>query len=336
MMARSRSRLTAEIDFDRDGKRHGFIRLPYSVHRSAYGWIPIPVACIKNGDGPRVLLMAGNHGDEYEGQVALGKLIRSLEAEEVRGRIIILPSANFPAAMAGLRTSPLDEGNLNRSFPGDPYGGPTAQIADYIESVLLPQSDFVFDFHSGGSSLTYVPSALMRRPQTPEALTRGIEMLRTFGAPVAYLVDAALGDHTLTAAAARAGAHHMSTELAGGGQVTPAALRILEGGIRRLLILIGAFTGTPPLAAATTRIMQVRGADYYVYAPDPGLFEPLVELGAEVEPGTPAALIHPHDTPWREPAAATFTRAGTVICKRVPGRVERGDCLFHIADDFVP
>jgi hypothetical protein len=35
MMARSQSRLTAEIDFDRDGKQHGFIRLPYSVHRSA-------------------------------------------------------------------------------------------------------------------------------------------------------------------------------------------------------------------------------------------------------------------------------------------------------------
>jgi predicted deacylase len=99
---------------------HGFIRLPYSVHRSAYGWIPIPVACIKNGDGPRVLLMAGNHGAEYEGQVALGKLIRSLEAEEVCGRIIILPSANFPAAMAGMRTSPLDEGNLNPAFRATP------------------------------------------------------------------------------------------------------------------------------------------------------------------------------------------------------------------------
>jgi hypothetical protein len=34
-MARSQSRLAAEIDFDRNGKQHGFIRLPYSVHRSA-------------------------------------------------------------------------------------------------------------------------------------------------------------------------------------------------------------------------------------------------------------------------------------------------------------
>jgi predicted deacylase len=161
--------------------------------------------------------------------------------------------------MAGMRTSPLDGGNLNRSFPGDPYGGPTEQIADYIESVLLPQCDFVFDFHSGGSSLTYVPSAMMRRPQTPELLEGGIDMLRTFGAPVGYLVDAALGDHTLTAAAARAEVRHMSTEIAGGGQVTPTALRIMESGIRRVLAKVGALSGEPPPAAAKTRIMQVRG-----------------------------------------------------------------------------
>src|SRR6202035_5905699 len=101
---------------------------------------------------------------------------------------------------------------------GDPYGGPTAQIADCIESVLLPQCEYVFDFHSGGSSLIYVPTALMRRPQSPEALAQGIEMLRTFGTPVAYLVDAALGDHTLSAAAARAGVRHMSSTVAGGAR----------------------------------------------------------------------------------------------------------------------
>jgi uncharacterized protein len=333
-MAGSQSRLTSEVDFDRDGKQHGFIRLPYSVHRSAYGWIPIPVACIKNGEGPRVLLMAGNHGDEYEGQVALGKLIRSVEPSQVKGRIIILPSANFPAAMAGMRTSPLDEGNLNRSFPGDAYGGPTDQIADYIETVLLPQCDFVFDFHSGGSSLTYIPSTLMRRPQTAEGLAQGIELMRNFGAPIGYLAEGGWGDHTLTAAAARAGVRHMGTEIAGGGQVTPAALRILETGIRRILTAIGALSDEPPPAAAATRIMQIRGSDYYVYAPDPGLFEPLVELGDEIEAGAPAGLIHPHDTPWRAPATASFERTGTVICKRVPGRVERGDCLFHLATDF--
>jgi len=81
----------------------------------------------------------------------------------------------------------------------------------------------------------------------------------TLRGPVGYLVDAALGDHTLTAAAARAEVRHMSTEIAGGGQVTPTALRIMESGIRRVLAKVGALSGEPPPAAAKTRIMQVRG-----------------------------------------------------------------------------
>src|SRR6476469_1714434 len=98
-MPSTKSRLSPEIDLDGDGKQTGFLRLPHSVHRSAYGWIPIPIAQIRNrgpnGGGPTILLMAGNHGDEYEGQVALGRLIRDLDPAEVRGRVIILPSANF-------------------------------------------------------------------------------------------------------------------------------------------------------------------------------------------------------------------------------------------------
>src|SRR5215470_8203715 len=113
-MQTPRSRLSPEIDLDASGKQTGFLRLPYSVHRSAYGWIPIPIAQISNsggnGNGPKILLMAGNHGDELEGQVALGRLIRELDPGEVHGRLTILPSANFPAAMAGSRTSPLDDG----------------------------------------------------------------------------------------------------------------------------------------------------------------------------------------------------------------------------------
>jgi len=59
------SRLYADIDLDADGKACGFLRVPHSVHRSAYGWIPIPIVRLRNGDGPRVVLIAGNHGDEW-------------------------------------------------------------------------------------------------------------------------------------------------------------------------------------------------------------------------------------------------------------------------------
>ena len=50
--------------------------------------------------------------------------------------------------------------------------------------------------------------------------------------------------------------------------------------------------------------------------------------------GQPAARIHFHHTPWREPDVLTFKRDGLVLCKRVPARCERGDCLFHLATDI--
>ena len=336
-MTKPASLISSEIDFNREGKQVGFLRLPHSVHRSAYGWIPIPIACISNGEGPRVLLMAGNHGDEYEGQIAFGTLLRALDAEDVRGRIIFLPSANFPAAMAGTRTSPVDEGNLNRSFPGDPYGGVTAQIEWYIEHVLLPQCDYVFDLHSGGSSQMYPPSANCRRHSDAARLAESIELLKAFAAPFSYVTDAPQGgDRTLTAAAARQNVLHLGTELGGGGMLTIDALRAAREGIPRALNKIGAlaFTVPAPPPAPATRLLQVRGADYFVYAPDAGLFEPLVELGDEVVAGQQSGFIHFHDTPWRSPSVAVFQRAGTVLCKRVPCRTERGDCLFHLGTPF--
>jgi predicted deacylase len=86
------------------------------VTRSAYGNISIPIVAIKNDTGPTVFFMAGNHGDEYEGQIALCKLVRTLQPSDIRGRVIIVTAANLPAAMAGTRVSSLDDGNLNRAL----------------------------------------------------------------------------------------------------------------------------------------------------------------------------------------------------------------------------
>ena len=37
------SRLSSRIDFDADGKQCDYLQLPHSVHRSAYGWLPVPL-----------------------------------------------------------------------------------------------------------------------------------------------------------------------------------------------------------------------------------------------------------------------------------------------------
>ena len=83
-MAEQKSHLWTEVDYDADGKQISYIHLPHSVTRSAYGTLAIPLTVIKNGKGPTALLMAGNHGDEYEGQVTLCKRIRETDPADIK------------------------------------------------------------------------------------------------------------------------------------------------------------------------------------------------------------------------------------------------------------
>lgn len=337
MSKASRSRLIAEVDFEKDGVQNGFLRLFHSTHASAYGFIPIPIVVIRNGAGPTALFSAGNHGDEYEGQVALCKLAQWLKPEMIRGRVILLSAANFPAAMAGRRVSPIDDLNLNRIFPGDPNGTVTQQIAYYIEHELMPLADLCCDLHSGGSSLMYVPTSLTKVRPDPAKFKEAVAVLKAFGAPHAYIAQLAQGqggDQTLTGAADRNDVMWMGTELGGSGTVTPAALAIAERGLRNLLVYKGILGEEHRSAPAETRILAVGGPDYFVYTPEPGVFEPLVELGDMVAAGQPAARIHYPETPWRAPAEVAFERDGFVLCKRIPGRTMRGDCLFHLGTDW--
>jgi hypothetical protein len=55
---------------------------------------------------------------------------------------------------------------------------------------------------------------------------------------------------------------------------------------------------------------------------------------AEVKKGDAAGAIHHPETPWVAPTICHFEHDGLVICERIPARVERGDCLFHLATDI--
>ena len=329
--SRGETRLSTGIDFTRPGKQCDFLRLPHSVNRSAYGWLPIPIACIANGEGPTVLLMSGVHGDEYEGQLALTKLIRSLEPEAVSGRIIVLPMANFPAAKAGARVSPIDDTNLNRVFPGDPDRAPTHQLAHYIEAVLMAEADVVLDLHSGGSSLTYLPTALLEWDAAPEVAERQLALAKAFGTPYGCYFPGGHGGTSSSAAAARQGALSLTFELGGGATLSPATVALTEAGLSRALHHLGGLRSDdpPPPAPAMTFVASLT-PDSFLFAPDAGLFEPLVELGDRVEAGDLAARLHDPTTPWAAPVEVRFERGGLVLCKRVPSQAERGDCLYHL------
>ncbi|PSH60879.1 deacylase [Phyllobacterium sophorae] len=325
----TKSKVWTDIDLDREGRSTGYLRVPHSVNDSGYGWIPVPIAVLKNGDGPSVLLMAGNHGDEYEGQVLLMKLVQNLSLQNIRGRLIILPGVNAPAVAAGTRISPIDNGNLNRLFPGEPDGTPTQMIAHYIDSVLLPQVRYCFDFHSGGYSSEYLPAAHLVAPDNPDLRKEAIGFLKAFGMPNSILIQGLIGGGTrLLGSCQRLGVGHMSTELGGAGAFSIQAYRAAEQGLQRLLHHVGVLAYGQEDSPPATRFFLRQSTQDFVYAEATGVFEAYVGLGETMEAGTQAGVVHFTETPWRDPHPVFFRHGGVVLCKRSPARVKIGDCLF--------
>lgn len=311
-------------DLPTTGRHAGFVKIPHSSDRSAYGFVPVPLAVVGGRPGPTLLLLAGVFGDEIDTQIAVARLLRSLDPDAMNGRVIAMTMANLPAAMAGTRHSPIDGRNLNKSFPGDVFGTPTSMIADYIERHLMPLSDLVLDLHSDGQSLRYLPSATLVDHPDPEVRARRLAMAQAFGAEN-LLRFRSFEDRSTSGAARRAGATRIGTEIGG-----PTPVESIIAGIMRLLVWAGMVAGPAPAAGARRMILNQREEDF-VYALTDGVFEPVVQLGEVVAAGDLAGHIHDLTRPFATPVPVTFAAAGIVVCTRGRGHAARGDCLMHLA-----
>jgi N-alpha-acetyl-L-2,4-diaminobutyrate deacetylase len=327
------SRISTDIDFNRDGKQVSNLIIPYSRNESAWGSLLMPIAVIRQGEGPTLLLTGGSHGDEYEGPVALAKLVRSLDPQTLQGRLIILPTLNYPAFQAGTRLSPIDGGNMNRVFPGDRSGTITQMIAHYVYTELLPLADAVVDLHSGGSSLEFIPSAIMHYLEDATQMDQTLAALKAFNAPVGLILEELDMAGMLDAAVEQQGKIFLSTELGGGATVAPQALQVAEQGLHNLLLHFGLIQSATKPPVTTTRLMEVPDGSYYVMATSHGIYEPFYRLGDTVTAGCPIGQIHHFDDLLRQPDRLLARQSGTLFCRRVQGRVERGDCVAVIARD---
>lgn len=324
------------IDFEALGLQSDFARVPYSSDTSAYGWIPVPMICCKGGDGPTVLLTAGTHGDEYEGQIALRQILRLLKSTRVEGRIIVLPALNRPAVVAGRRNSPLDAGNLNRQFPGTTQGGPTAMIAHFVTNVLFPMADFCIDLHSGGSSLDYLHVALAHRGRNEAQEQKIVELLKVFGAPYSIRTDGARGGGatTLYAVAVEHGLAAITTELGGGPGLSLNGRHLAEHGMRRVLRHYGIAPDIDVIDGGSTKMVGFAGTKGSIYASCDGLFEPLAKVGEEVREGQRAGYLHRLDDPVGDPIDLTFATDGIVCYRRFPTLTGPGDALYGQVKSF--
>jgi N2-acetyl-L-2,4-diaminobutanoate deacetylase len=317
------------LDLDADGVQHGFLRLPFSRDDSAWGSVMIPLSVVKNGTGPTALLTGANHGDEYEGPLALQELAVSLDPASISGRVIIVPFMNYPAFRAGLRTSPIDRGNLNRTFPGRPDGTVTEKIADYFARILLPQADIVLDIHSGGRTLDFVPFACIHRLSDSALEARAHAAMEAFSAPYSMMLREIDAVGMYDTAAEAMGKIFVSTELGGGGTATARSVAIARRGCRNLLIHAGILAGR--IESHASVMLDMPSADCFVFSEHDGLIEPRVDLGNDVRQGDELARIWPVDRTGKAPHIYRANMDGLLVARHFPGLIKPGDCLAVLA-----
>lgn len=323
------SPIAPTVDYDADGLQHGFLRLPHSHDESAWGAIMIPIAVVKNGAGPTALLTGANHGDEYEGAIAMFKLASDLSPAEVTGRVIIVPAMNLPAFRAGRRTSPIDQANLNRRFPGRPDGSVTERIADYFQRHLLPLADYVLDLHSGGKSLEFVPFAAVHALEDKTQQARSEALMEAFGAPYSMVLFEMDTAGMYDTAAEAMGKIFVSTELGGGGTTTAYTVAIADRGVRNFLRAAGILNGAP--SAAETIKLEMPDADCYVISESNGVLEPCVDLGQVLRAGQSVARVYDGERTGVAPREYQALRDGILVGRHFPGLVRVGDCIAAVA-----
>lgn len=322
------------IDFALGGKQFGHLAIPYSTNVSAYGKIVVPVVQIRNGDGPRALISAGVHGDEFEGQIALRKLCLDLSPDEIRGTLLILPMANTPAILSSSRVSPVDGLNLNRVFPGNRLGSPTEVIASVVEDQLLENCDFAYDIHSGGSSLLYGAVGVTTATGSEPDDRRRLDLLRALGLEAGMLLPAHgnMGfESSVDGAMLRKNVIGVSAEFGGGGTLSAEMLRACEQSIRRFLSHVGlARHSAIDAPAKSCRIYDVDGADAHVFSESAGIFNATISPGSVVRQGEVIGHIYDLYDLNAKPNVIICNQPGTVLALRSLPRVEVGDCLAQI------
>ena len=326
------SRVTLTTDLKTTGRHFGDAMLRWSDNSNPLGYHPVPVVSLKGSDGPVLLLIGGTHGDEFEGPSVIMRLIHGLEPANMRGQAIAIPALNAAAVMSSSRVSPLDCANLNRAFPEDFAGGPTAMLAHFVETEILPRCDAAIDLHSGGKASFFQPCALPTHCDDRALAARNMTLAQVFGLPLIWRLGAHNDNRSVNSAAERAGVPMIATELGGGGGVDPTITDQAEAGVMNVMRHLGMLEG----AAAPTqsqRVVEVAAPKDSLYAQTTGLFDRAVQAGQDVRGGEFAGTFHYIGEPERVSERLYLPSDGMVLAHTSRGVVSRGELLALVVRD---
>jgi predicted deacylase len=265
-------------------------------------------------------------------------LLREIDVEDVRGRIMLIPVLNPSAFHAGTRESADDGINLNRAFVDGAgvtpaLSGITHRIAAFVREFIWPRVHVVIDLHSGGDVARFSPCASFHPLDDPEQ-TRVIEdTARWFGTPLIMIYQNQTPG-LLPSEAERLGKITVGTELGWGRAVMAEGVRYGRQGVLAAAIHHNQLRGEiQPIAyhkKGTQRKVALVDRTCFTVAPFAGHYEPLLECGADVKRGDVVGLLHDFDHIDAEAWPARAGEDGVVVAQAWVAPIQRGQHIVVV------
>jgi len=282
-------------------------------------WVTVPVkVAVGSRAHPRLVAIAGIHGDEPEGMLSLLDFWTRCDPGTLHGSVILVPVANPTAFASHRRRSPLDGLDLNRTFPGKADGTPSERLAYRLLHEVVVGADLVFTMHSWYALGTVVPYVEIPGREEPTA-DRALEAAKSAG--FCRIREGGWPEGVFGRAANALGIPVLEAEIGGLGMSTPENRAAYTDHLTRLLQHLGIFSGSPPPNPSPER--YVRGQ---LYAPAGGMLRLAVRAGDEVQADALLATIT--DLHGKAVAEMRAPYAGLVAGVRTFVSVNPGDHVF--------
>lgn len=294
----------------------------------------IPITVIHGSEeGPVLTLVAGIHGTEYVPVITLQQLSNEIRPEDLSGTIIFVLVANVPSFRArAVYSSPVDNKNLNRVFPGDKDGTLTERIAFALANEIAGKSDYYIDLHGGEFNERVVDFLYFSYNCPDPALCEKTRIL-AHATGNKYLIPDDFGSIPDTAPsvnsdveALRQGAAGITLEWGDRGMALPEEIDFARKGMRNVMRTLGMLPGEPFVNEHAVYMYDPRS----VYSNFDGILYTLVDRGQYVTAGTLIGYATDYWGKVLEEYRSPIT--GIILSVKVAPAINKAEKVFSVAE----
>lgn len=282
------------------------------------------------GNGRRISIVTGIHGDELEGQLVCYEVAKKINEnfDRLRGTVDLYPALNPLGIDSITRGIPGFDLDMNRIFPGAPDGALTEYVATRIVKDLVG-SDLCLDIHASNIYLTELPqiriNELHKDMLLPLAKEANVDFIWVHGANTVL-------ESTLAHSMNSIGVPTLVAEMGVGMRLTPAYAQQLTDGIFRLMTNLQIWDTEEDIPVREPVISEDPDEVCYLNAPVSGLFLKEKEHGVKVEKGEEiGSILNPYTGEVLAPVLAPAD--GLLFTIREYPVVDEGSLLARILKD---